>query len=680
MPSSPNHVDVVHVVSKEQDAQWHELIERYHPLGNRRGIRVKQLGFWKGEAVVALGWSNPALHLETRDAFIGWNMEQKLHALGHIANNARFLIKPGVKVKNLASQMLSKALKQLTGLWQDAVGRELYLVETFVDGEQYRGTCYLASNWVHLGKTKGYGRSRAEYFRAHGQPKMVFVRVVRKNFRKLLECEQRFLPPPGGMRETELEKLAVLMKKTTFNEKLSARFDLREYMDLPFKLQAYIEGYRDCFNRAPQLALATAYWLGLLSNMVRKNAEAIALHGGQYAPRTMQGFLSTYKWEERKMLAMLRTNAGHTFNEPDGAIAFDPSDFPKKGDKSIGVYRQHCGTLGKVDNCQSGVFASYVSGKGYCLLDTRLFLPKAWFGPEYTSRRVICEIPSRTEFKTKVELAIEMLRGMREEGRLQWRWVLGDTLYGASPVFRQAAGEHSDYFLDAKKELLVRPFLEYWQPKQHGNLRMVPRSIALSDLVEHPAVTWQLKELGIGAKGPVVAKVALFRAEITNTGEHVWVFIRHDPSGRVKVAISNASEETSLDTFCSLSLMRWKIEQCFKECKDMLGMGDYENRSWDGWYRHMAMVMTLHFFLCQLKLEISPKNPGFSSFMACALLAAALNGTTKKAIKKAVYHLKRNAKALFYHWISTVERLKIWALELGLDLECTWAPPKFFEQ
>ena len=679
MPSPPCDVKVAHVVTKEQDALWNELIERYHPLGNRRGIRVKQLGFWKGEAVVALGWSNPALHLETRDAFIGWKMEQKLQGLGHIANNARFLIKPGVKVKNLASQMLSKALKQLAGLWQDAVGKELYMVETFVDGEQYRGTCYLASNWIHLGKTKGYGRSRPEYFRIHGQPKLVFVRVVHKNFRRLLECEQRFLPPPGGMRETELERLAVLMKKTTFNEKLSTRFDLKEYVDLPFKFQTYIEGYRDCFNRAPQLVLATAYWLGLLSELVRKNAEAIALRGGEYAPRTMQAFLSTYKWEELKMLEMLRTNAAHTFNELDGAIAFDPSDFPKKGDQSIGVYRQYCGTLGKVDNCQSGVFASYVSSTGYCLLDTRLFLPKAWFEPEYTSRRVMCEVPSRTKFKTKVELAIEMLKAMREEGQLQWRWVLGDTLYGASQDFRRAVGEHDTYFLDAKNEVLVTPYLESWEPKQDGHLRVVPRPIAIGDLVEHPDVTWQLKELGLGTKGPVVAKVALLRAKITNTGEDVWVFIRHDPSGRIKVAISNASQDTPLETFCRISLMRWKIEQCFKECKDMLGMGDYENRSWDGWHRHMALVMTLHFFLCQLKLEISPKNPGFSSFMACALLVAAMNDTTEKAVNKTLYHLKRNAKALFYHWQSTVERLKAWALELGLDLKCTLMPSQIFE-
>ena len=322
----------------------------------------------------------------------------------------------------------------------------------------------------------------------------------------------------------------------------------------------------------------------------------------------------------------------------------------------------------------------YASSKGYCLLDLRLFLPEAWFEPEYAGRRVQCEIPGGTRFKTQVELAVDMLGEMRKEDHLQWRWILGDTLYGASSTFRKAAGENDSYFLDAKNEMLVKPCLDFWQPRQDGKLRIVPKPISIGDLAEHPAVTWQLKELGIGTKGPVVAKVALLRAEIVNTGEKVWIFMRHDPSGRKKHAISNASEQTTLDTFCRVSLMRWSIEQCFKECKNMLGMGDYENRSWDGWHRHMALVMTLHFFLCQLKLEINPKNPGFSSFMARVLLAAAINGASKRAIKKVVYHLERNAKAVYYHWESTVKRLKVWAKKLELDLDCTWKPPIFFQQ
>jgi len=123
---------------------------------------------------------------------------------------------------------------------------------------------------------------------------------------------------------------------------------------------------------------------------------------------------------------------------PDGALIFDESGFIKKGQDSIGVARQYCGTVGKVDNCQVGVFASYVSEQGYSLVDKRLFIPKKWFTDAYSERRRKCKLPDDTVFRTKPKLAVDMLGAIVEQATLPFKYVIADSLYGASPEFINA--------------------------------------------------------------------------------------------------------------------------------------------------------------------------------------------------------------------------------------------------
>ncbi len=671
-------VELISVEQTDKAPLWDALVEQYHPLGNRKGIRIKQLAFIDNRPVAALGWSNPALHLETRDAFVGWDFQQKNKALNHVANNARFLILPWIRLKNLASHLLSRAVQALPPLWEQKTGKPLYLVETFVNETSYQGTCYKAANWLHLGHSKGFARVQKEHFQRHGKTKMVFVYVVEPRFRKMLGCKQRYLPPAGGFTEDQIGRLAKLISQTKFQEELEEKYRLGEFEDLPLKLKEYAEGFRACIGRATQLGVMVTFWIGLTSQLRRKNAEAIALETGVYAPRTMQDFLCSYKWNHDLMLEQHRVNVAKRLNAVGGAIALDPSDNPKKGKESVGVARMYCGNLGKVENCQSGVYASYVSENGYELVDGRLFIPEVWLSPEYEARRLKCDMPSQLKFKNRVEIGLEMVERLDAENLFDFKWVLGDTLYGASPTFRAAIPEGRYYFLDAQKELHVKPLDDPWEGSQMGQLRTEPKPRSIYDLAQDERLTWQLKELGTGTKGPVVAKVASLRVEIANTGEKVWLFIRQDLDGREKYALSNAPEDTELETFCQLSLMRWKIEQCFRECKDMLGMGDYENRTWDGWHRHMALVMTMHFFIQKWGLELDPENKGFTRHMSREIIAAALTQYEPpilKAIKKVNYHLRRNAQAMNSHWKTTVRRAKEKSDELQLMLKCQESPP-----
>ena len=124
--------------------------------------------------------------------------------------------------------------------------------------------------------------------------------------------------------------------------------------------------------------------------------------------------------------------------EPDGVLMFDETGFVKKGQDSVGVARQYCGPLGKVENCQVGVFAGYASRQGYALVDKRLFLPEAWFADAYAARQTACKVPQELTFQSKPQLAAAMLQAIPREGLLPFKYVVADSLYGNRPDFLDA--------------------------------------------------------------------------------------------------------------------------------------------------------------------------------------------------------------------------------------------------
>ena len=124
--------------------------------------------------------------------------------------------------------------------------------------------------------------------------------------------------------------------------------------------------------------------------------------------------------------------------DPDGVLMFDETGFVKKGKDSVGVARQYCGTLGKVENCQVGVFAGYASRQGYALVDKRLFLPEVWFTEAYAARRARCQVPAELTFRSKPQLAAAMLQAITQEGLLPFKYMVADCLYGDGPAFLDA--------------------------------------------------------------------------------------------------------------------------------------------------------------------------------------------------------------------------------------------------
>jgi len=178
------------VQSQSERRLWTELIERHHYLGYRVpvGANLRYLvRSQSGEQVLAcLLWSSPAWKMAPRDQWIGWNEEQRAQNLQLVVNNSRFLILPWVRVRGLASKILGQCARQLPGDWELRYGYRPLLLETFVDARRFRGTCYRAANWIHIGQTQGRGRMDSEH-RAHGlAPKDIYLYPLYRNVRQQL--------------------------------------------------------------------------------------------------------------------------------------------------------------------------------------------------------------------------------------------------------------------------------------------------------------------------------------------------------------------------------------------------------------------------------------------------------------------------------------------------------------
>jgi len=161
------------------------------------GESLRYVAEWEGDWVALVGWCAAALKCGARDRWIGWPEVLRHRRLALIANNARFLILPGPRVANLASRVLGLTLKRLSCDWQQVHGHPLWLAESFIDPQRFSGTCYRAAGWMEVGQTRGYGR-RADGYRAHGEPKTVWVRPLVAEAAERLRNPLLVAPLAGG--------------------------------------------------------------------------------------------------------------------------------------------------------------------------------------------------------------------------------------------------------------------------------------------------------------------------------------------------------------------------------------------------------------------------------------------------------------------------------------------------
>ncbi len=339
------------------------------------------------------------------------------------------------------------------------------------------------------------------------------------------------------------------------------------------------------FSRSEARERVRSYLQGLLSPIERKNGWQLAEQAGDNTPYGIQNLLGRAVWEADGLRDDLMLYVKEYLVTADGIGVLDETGFLKKGTKSVGVQRQYSGTAGKVENCQVGVFLTYVSEKGHTFLDRELYLPESWVNaPDHCRQAGIPE--EAIKFSTKPALGQQMLERAIEAG-LSLAWVTADTVYGENPGLRDyLESQHQAYVLAVSCTDRV-------------SIDGLKRSVFEVGQQLSPD-DWERLSAGTGSKGPRLYDWARIRlSETTSQGWSKWLLFRrslNDPEDMAYYRVF-ALADSPLSEMVRVAGCRWTIEECFETAKGEVGLDQYEVRSWSGWYRHITLACFAHAFL-----------------------------------------------------------------------------------
>lgn len=398
--------------------------------------------------------------------------------------------------------------------------------------------------------------------------------------------------------------------------------DAKSLRSLKPELESFVTRYLPLFGRNENRAHVRTILQGLLASGERRNVEnmAEAIDGG--VVRTLQKFIAQGVWQDEAVLGELRRHVAEVLGDDEAVLIVDETGFPKKGVKSVGVTRQYSGALGRIDNCQVGVFVSYCSRRGHTLFDRRVFLPESW-----TQDRARCDaagVPADVIFRTKPELAAGMIEQALRDG-VPFRWVTGDSVYGISPLFLQTLRLLEKwYVVDVTSEVrawsrppemrpLGRTTNRGGRPARNQKPLTKPRPV--DELAsELPATAWKRVTVAEGSQGPRLYEYAELTVWFSEEGlpaaqpERLLVRRSLGQSSEVKYQRSNAPATIPLKRLAEVAGCRWCVEQDFQCGKGECGLDEYETRGWTGWHHHTALSLLALWFLTLQRVRLGEKT------------------------------------------------------------------------
>jgi SRSO17 transposase len=404
--------------------------------------------------------------------------------------------------------------------------------------------------------------------------------------------------------------------------------DADQIRKLKPKLLRYLSRFDDCFSRRNSREHFSTYIEGQLSDLQEKSCEPIAVAAG-VPPRDLQEFLGAYKWNEDRARDRLQRMVACEDAGPNAVGIIDETSDVKQGNKTPGTKRQWCGTRGKKENCIVTVHLAYATGDFHCLLDGDLFLPEDWSDDRDRCREA--GIPDDVVYRPKWKIALELYDRARGNG-VVFDWLTFDEWYGGKPEFsRQLQAREQRFVAEVPTtftgwirtpRVTERPFR-----RGRGRGRKTPRLCSGSrpaisvqkmlkytpELRDQPWARYHVKD---GQKGPMVWEVKHIMITVQDEkglpGMRLHLMVARNPlkPEEVKFFVSNATPDTEVQTLLLVGFSRWRVERCFEDAKQEVGLDKWEGRRWLGLKRHLILTSVSYLFLARVREELREKKSG----------------------------------------------------------------------
>lgn len=385
--------------------------------------------------------------------------------------------------------------------------------------------------------------------------------------------------------------------------------------------------FHDCFltrTRDPSRNALT-YLKGLITMPNKRNYANIArrVNGIDDDGQNLQHFMSDSPWSAQKVFAQIQQEITEDEHLHGGMLTLDESGDGRSGEHSAGAARQHIGRLGKVALGQVGVVLGYYQSDNWMMVDAELFLPEKWFEADYKELWPSLHIPPEREFKTKLEIGLELIREAKRRG-LPFSMVSCDELYGRNHQFRAALSDEGlVYIADIPvntKLYLKEPQVAIPQKENGGKGRKYRRGQVAGQtplketrqLIHDPKVCWQWVDIRYTERGLLRYKYAARRVwTITNEGgvQEEWLLMRCEHNGKYSFSLSNAPIDTPLEDLARWRCQRYFAERIFQDAKSEGGWDELVARKYRAWMHHTALEALVLWFIAQIKLKWARTYP-----------------------------------------------------------------------